>query len=44
MQLCYFPLDKDIVGKMWVSKDLKDHLEVKHRKELKNKHSDLEHP
>ena len=42
VQSCYFPLDKDIVREMWVSGDLKDRLGIKHRKESKNKHSDLE--
>ncbi|KAG2123558.1 hypothetical protein BD769DRAFT_1470822 [Suillus cothurnatus] len=38
----YMPLDKDIVREMWVGGDLKDRLGIRHRKESKNKHLDLE--
>ncbi|KAG2359763.1 hypothetical protein BDR07DRAFT_192016 [Suillus spraguei] len=38
----YMPLDKDIVREMWVGGDLKDRLGIRHRKESKNKHIDLE--
>ncbi|KAG2034818.1 hypothetical protein BDR03DRAFT_1093565 [Suillus americanus] len=38
----YMPLDKDIVREMWVAGDLKDRLGIRHRKESKNKHADLE--
>lgn len=38
----YTPLDKDIVREMWVGGDLKDRLGIRHRKESKNKHVDLE--
>lgn len=38
----YTPLDKDIVREMWVIGDLKDRLGIRHRKESKNKHVDLE--
>ncbi|KAG2151660.1 uncharacterized protein EDB93DRAFT_1274319 [Suillus bovinus] len=38
----YMPLDKDIIREMWVAGDLKDRLGIRHRKESKNKHVDLE--
>ncbi|KAG1865472.1 hypothetical protein DFJ58DRAFT_911947 [Suillus subalutaceus] len=38
----YMPLDKDIIREMWVGGDLKDRLGIRHRKESKNKHVDLE--